>query len=128
RDVFERWARDGWRYVSPNRQLAMHDNFELACAEATGELVAVVIDKTVLHPSALELAHRALEGRPDVDIVTWWNEGYDPLDEEHEPGRGRFLPAADPVEARLYDPKAELVRRFAHDEPRGRDPVHYVRG
>ncbi len=128
RDVFERCARDGWRYVSPNRQLAMHDNFELACAETTGELVAVVIDKTVLHPSALELADRALAGRPEVDIVTWWNEGYDPLDEEREPGKGRFRPAADPVDATLYDPKVDLARRFEQAEPRGHDPVHYVRG
>jgi len=128
REVFNRWARDGWRYVSPERSLAMHDNFELACTEATGELVAVVIDKTVLHPSALELADRALTERPEVDIVTWWNDGYNPLDEEHEPGKGRFLPGAKPVEATLYDAKAELALRFENAEPRGRDPVHYVRG
>jgi glycosyltransferase involved in cell wall biosynthesis len=128
REVFERWARDGWQYVRPDRQLAMHDNFELGCTEASGELVAVVVDKTVLHPSALEFAHRAIEGRPEVDIVTWWNEGYFPLDEERHPGRGRFVPAANPVDATLYDPKAELTRRFEHAERRGRDPVHYVRG
>jgi Glycosyl transferase family 2 len=128
RDVFDRWASAGWRYVNPGEPLAMHDNFELACAEATGEFVAVVIDKTILHPSALEHAEHALEGRPEVDIVTWWNEGYDPLDEEREPGLGQFLPAAAPVEVSLYDPRAELARRFENGEPRGRDPVHYVRG
>jgi hypothetical protein len=128
REVFDRWARQGWRYLDPERPLPMHDNFELACAEATGDLVAVVIDKTVLHPSALELADRAIAGRPEVDIVNWWNDGYNPLDEEHEPGKGRFLPAADPVEVTLYDPRAELARRFENAEPRGRDPVHYVRG
>jgi hypothetical protein len=128
REVFDCWSREGWRYVNPGEQLAMHDNFELACAEATGELVAVVIDKTVLHPSALELADRALAGRPEVDIVTWWNDGYDPIDEEHEPGRGRFLPGAEPVDPTSYDAKADLARRFEHAEPRGVDPVHYVRG
>jgi hypothetical protein len=128
REVFERWARDGWRYVSPDQQFAMHENFELGCAQATGEFVAVMIDKTVLHPSALEFAQRGLDGRPGVDIVTWWNEGYYPLDEERDPGRGRFLPAARPVDITLYDPKAELARRFEHAEPRGRDAVHYVRG
>ena len=128
REVFDCWSREGWRYVNTGEQLAMHDNFELACAEATGELVAVVIDKTVMHPSALGLADRALAGRPEVDIVTWWNDGYDPIDEEHEPGRGRFLPGAEPVDPASYDPKADLARRFEHAEPRGADPVHYVRG
>jgi Glycosyl transferase family 2 len=128
REVFDHWSQDGWRYLKPERALAMHDNFERACAEATGELVAVVIDKTVLHPSALELADQALGGRPDADIVTWWNDGYDPLDEEHEPGLGRFLPAANTVGVTMYDPRAELARRFENNEPRGRDPVHYVRG
>jgi hypothetical protein len=106
----------------------MHDNFELACREASGEWVAVVVDKTVLHPSAVEFAHGALQGRPDVDIVTWWNESYFPLDEKLDPGRGRFLPAADPVDVTFYDPKAELGRRFENAERRGRDPFHYVRG
>src|ERR671919_2467208 len=60
RDVFDRWARSGWRYVTPERPLPMHENFERGCAEATGDYVAVVIDKTVLHPSALDVANRAL--------------------------------------------------------------------
>lgn len=128
REVFDRWARDGWRYLRPERSLAMHDNFELACAEAAGDLVAVLIDKTVLHPSALRLTDQALAGQPEVDIVTWWNDGYNPLDEEHHPGKGRFIPGADPVEVTRYDPRVELARRFEHAEPRGRDPVHYVRG
>lgn len=128
RDVFERWSRDGWQYLNPGQPLAMHDNFELACSRARGDLVAVVIDKTVLHPSALELAERALEGAAEVDIVTWWNDGYNPLDEEHEPGRGHFVPAAAPVDVTVYDPRADLARRFDNVERRGRDPVHYVRG
>jgi Glycosyl transferase family 2 len=128
RDVFDRWAREGWRYMNPGQPLAMHDNFEFACAQATAEFVAVVIDKTILHPSALEHAERALEGRPEVDIVNWWNEGYHPLDEEREPGLGQFLPTAAPVEVALYDAMTELARRFENAEPRGRDPVHYVRG
>jgi hypothetical protein len=126
--MFERWAGPVWRYVRQERPLAMHDNFELACAETRGEFVAVVIDKTVLHPSALELSDRALATDPAIDIVTWWNEGYNPVDEEHEPGRGRFAPVADASEPALYDPTKELARRFANPDRRGRDPIHYVRG
>src|SRR5256886_916627 len=56
RDVFARWAHCGWRYLRPESPLPMHENFEVGCAQAKGDLVAVVIDKTALHPSALELA------------------------------------------------------------------------
>jgi hypothetical protein len=87
-----------------------------------------VIDKTILHPSALELADSALARWPEVDIVTWWNDGYHPLHEEHEPGKGRFMPAALPVEGALYNPTAELARRFENAERRGSDRIHYVRG
>jgi hypothetical protein len=127
RDVFNRWSRPGWRYVRSERPLPMHENFERGCAEATGEYVAVLIDKTVLHPSALELANRALVVDP-ADIVTWWNEGYDPADEPHELGRGRFRPTARIVPPSLYDPAAELAGRFANATRRGADPARYVRG
>jgi hypothetical protein len=126
--VFDRWVRPGWRYVSPERPVPMHENFERGCAEASGDYVAVVIDKTVLHPSALELADCALRAEPAVDIVSWWNEGYNPVDELNDLRIGRFLPTATIAEATVYDPAAELARRFANETRRGTDPVHYVRG
>ena len=64
REVFDRYARSGWRYVRPDEPLAMHDNFERAVSEARGDYVAVVIDKTILHPSALEVADAALAAQP----------------------------------------------------------------
>jgi hypothetical protein len=127
RDVFDRWARPGWRYVTPERPVPMHENFERACAEAVGDHVAVVIDKTVLHPSALELVGGALKDDP-ADIVTWWNEGYHPADEAHELGKGRFHPTARIVPPSLYDPAAELAGRFGNATRRGADPARYVRG
>jgi glycosyltransferase involved in cell wall biosynthesis len=128
RAVFDRWARPGWRYVSPEWPVPMHENFERGCAEATGDYVAVVIDKTVLHPSALEVADCALRAEPAVDIVSWWNEGYNPVDELNDLRIGRFLPTATIVEATVYEPAAELAQRFANEARRGTDPVHYVRG
>src|SRR3954452_16625616 len=53
REVFDRWARDGWRYLRPERSLAMHDNFELACAEAAVDPRPVLIGKAGLPHSAL---------------------------------------------------------------------------
>jgi hypothetical protein len=128
RAVFDRWARPGWRYVRPEWPLPMHENFERGCVEASGDYVAVVIDKTVLHPSALEVADSALRAEPAVDIVSWWNEGYDPVDELNDLRIGRFLPMATTVEATVYEPADELAQRFANETRRGTDPVHYVRG
>jgi cellulose synthase/poly-beta-1,6-N-acetylglucosamine synthase-like glycosyltransferase len=127
RAVFDKWAGPGWRYVKPEQPVPMHDNFELACGQAGGELVAVVIDKTVLHRSALEVANAALEAEPAADIVTWRNEGYTPIDEERGL-EGTYRPEARTAAPALYDPAAELARRFANDDRRGDDPVHYVRG
>lgn len=127
-EVFSRWARPGWRYLRPEDPLPMHENFELGCSNAEGELVAVVIDKTVLHPSALELADAALSSVPDAEIVTWRNEGFAPLDERGELGLGRFVPAGGATAPLPYDPTAELRLRFENAIRRGADPVHYVRG
>jgi hypothetical protein len=39
------------------------------------------------------VADRALRAEP-ADIVTWWNDGYDPVNEVRDLGRGRFRPTA----------------------------------
>lgn len=127
RDVFDRFAGPGWRYVRPDAPVAMHDNFERAVDAATGDHVAIVIDKTLLHPSALAIADRALQAQP-ADIVTWQNEGYDPVDEVRDLARGRFQPSATPRAPVLYDPAVDLAIRFANASRRGLDPVHYARG
>jgi len=127
-DVFERWRKDGWRYVRPDEPLSMHDNWEFGLRHATGELVAVVIDKTILHPSALELANRALEDDPEADLVSWWNDGFDPEDEAGHVGDGILIPTPETREPERFDPAAELRKMFSFDERRGEDPVHYFRG
>jgi cellulose synthase/poly-beta-1,6-N-acetylglucosamine synthase-like glycosyltransferase len=128
RYVFDRWARPGWRYLPADRPQAMHENFERGCATATGEYIAVMIDKTVLHPSALEITHRALLESPEVDIVTWWNELYSPVDEAHDIGRGTFVARANPATPTPYEAYEELAWRLSNEEPRGIDEIRYVRG
>lgn len=126
--VFERWERPGWRYLRAEKPLTMHDNWERALASATGDYVTVLIDKTVLHPSALELAERAATADPRLDVITWWNEGYTPLDEAGNLGRGWCIPTTGTRPAELYDPRAELDYAFASETRRGSDPIHYFRG
>src|SRR4051812_20691861 len=128
REIFDRLAGPRWHYVRPDEPVAMHDNFGRGCAAASGDFVAVLVDKTVLLPSALELAARALEHDPEVELVNWWNEGYNPVDETHDPRKGTFLPSATIVEPERFDPLAELAKRMANRERRGVDHVHYVRG
>jgi hypothetical protein len=60
--------------------------------------------------------------------VTWWNEGYDPLDEARDIGKGVFRPGATATAPAAYDARAELAVRFANATRRGLDPVNYVRG
>jgi glycosyltransferase involved in cell wall biosynthesis len=127
RAVFVRHARPGWRYIRPDKPLPMHDNFERGVAQATGDYVAVVVDKTVLHPSAIAVAAAALSEQP-ADIVTWRNEGYFPVDEMRDLASGHFRPASPTTEAVLYDPAVDLAARFANKERRGVDEIHYVRG
>jgi Glycosyl transferase family 2 len=128
REVFERWRRDGWRYVSTPEPLPMHDNWEFGLQHATGEFVSVVIDKTILQPSALELANRALEDDPGADLVSWWNDGYNPDDEGGEVGDGILIPTPATRAPERFDPAVELRKMFSLDERRGVDPIHYFRG
>ena len=128
REVFEHWRRDGWRYVRTPEPLAMHDNWEFGLRHATGELVSVVIDKTILQPSALELANRALEDDPGADLVSWWNDGYNPDDETGEVGDGILIPTPETRDPERFDAAAELRKMFSLDERRGVDPIHYFRG
>ena len=128
REVFEQWRRDGWRYVRAPEPLAMHDNWEFALQHATGEFISVVIDKTILQPSALELANSVLEDHPGADLISWWNDGYNPDDEAGEVGDGILIPTPATREPERFDGGAELRKMLSLDERRGVDPIHYFRG
>jgi len=128
RGVFDEVADDRFRYVTPPSPLAMHDSWEHACSFAAGEYVALLTDKTVLRPSALQIMHKALEEKP-AEIVSWWNEEYVPAAEERGYDRGRYLQL--PQRPRLpyyYEPSGELVRRFSLNVRRGTEGVHYYWG
>lgn len=128
REVFERWCKDRWRYVRAPEPLPMHDNWEFGLQHTSGEFVSVVIDKTILQPSALELANSVLEDDPGADLVSWWNDGYNPEDEAGEVGDGILIPTPATRDPEQFDPSVELRKMFALDERRGVDPIHYFRG
>jgi len=126
--VFDEFSDERFRYVRPPAPLAMHDNWEFACNLARGRYVAVLIDKTVLRPSALHVMHAALKMKP-AEIVSWWNEAFVPFDEIVGYGAGRYFQSTDRPRAPYYfDPKKELIRRFSLDVRRGTEGVHYYWG
>ena len=129
REVFDRFAGPGWRYFRPEQPVAMHDNFERGMRSGHRR-VRGRGDRQDGSPSVCARSRRVgARARPRVDIVNWWNEGYDPLDESLDLG-ARALSAFRGRRWRrsAYDPHAELARRFLNEERRGVDPVLYFRG
>ena len=122
--VMDHIADKRFKYVAPVVPLAMHDSWEFACSHATGQYVAVLIDKTVLRPSALEVVYTTIEKHP-AEIVSWWNESYTPLDQAGSYDQGSYQPCHRPRESYYYDPRQELERRFRLDVRRGQEGVRY---
>jgi hypothetical protein len=106
----------------------MADNWEFACKQATGKYVAVLIDKTVLRPTSLEVMWRAVQRQP-AEIVSWWNEFYQPLNENLDYDEGTYFQYPRwPCPAYYFDPRRELARRFSFNVRRGTEGVHYFWG
>ena len=122
--VVEHMADKRFKYVVPPVPLAMHDSWEFACSHAIGEYVAVLIDKTILRPSALEVVYTTIQKHP-AEIVSWWNESYTPLDQAGSYGQGSYQPCHRPREPFYYDPRQELERRFRLNVRRGQEGVRY---
>jgi len=126
RGVFNEIADHRFTYVTPPSPLAMHDNWEFAAEQARGTYVAVLIDKTVLRPSALHTMHRVLSGMP-AEVVSWWNEGYDPVSRSRYE-RGEYGPTFRPCAPVYFDTRKELEARFNMGVRRGQEGIRYYRG
>lgn len=127
RDVIERIGDPRVRYVAPEQPLSMAENWRFATGHATGDYVSVITDKTVYMPSALEHAAAAIE-HLDPDIVTWWSDGYDPLDETVSITEGFYRPYFDELRSTDYDPRRVLSERLRFAERRGTEGVRYYWG
>src|SRR5882724_7228847 len=96
KDVFDEIADSRFRYVTPENPLSMPDNWEFGVSLAAGKYVGVLIDKTVLIPSALQFAQDSVAEKP-AQIVSWWNDGYNPFDEASGYDKGSYVPSSIPV-------------------------------
>ena len=115
------------RYVAPPSPLSMADNWRFATAQARGDYVSVITDKTVLMPSALEHAAAAIEGN-HPDIVSWWSDGYDPLDEAAGIADGFYRPYFDVLKPTEYEPRSALIDSLRFAERQGHEGVRYYWG
>jgi hypothetical protein len=126
--VFEEVADKRFRYVTPPSDFAMHDNWEYASTFARGEYVTILIDKTCLRPSALQVMHDTLE-KYSADIMSWWNEAYLVTDEIAGYEEGTYSPIYDRIlSPRYFNTMEELQRRFNIDVRRGTEGVRYCWG
>lgn len=99
------------RYVRTNGQLSMPDNWEHAIADARGEYVGILTDRSVFRRDAMELAHREIEST-GAQLVNWFNDLY---------GRG---PDGDEFRQRACTFKryrhsgAAILDYFVHGDPK----------
>jgi glycosyltransferase involved in cell wall biosynthesis len=63
------------RYVRTNGRLSMPDNWERAIADARGEYVTILTDRSVFRRDALALVHAEIE-RSGVSVVGWFPDQY----------------------------------------------------
>jgi len=128
RAAFDSVADERFRYVVPERPLSMCDNWEFGCRQATGDYVAVVIDKTVLRRTALEVLHN-LAGTFSADLVSWRADAFRPRHFSDAFGPGTCYPWPEAMRApQLFDPHQELARRFRMDVRRGTEGDRYFWG
>jgi glycosyltransferase involved in cell wall biosynthesis len=92
------------RYERTNGRLSMPDNWEHAIAQARGEYVGILTDRSVFRRDALETVRREIDST-DAPLVNWFNDLY---------GRG--------PEGKDYKRRVCTHRRYRH---RGRDILEF---
>lgn len=130
RDVVDSFGDPRFRYLRTPRPLAMHDNWEWACEAASGDFVAVMIDKTLWLPSTLRIAMGIAHGSAvSVDAVCWWDSVFKLEDEDRALDRGEYHPhPSSPRAPELVDPREQLQRSMSFDVRRGHEGPEYYRG
>jgi hypothetical protein len=128
RDVFDEFEDARFRYVTPHSPIPMHDNWEMACGLARGEFVGVVIDKTILKPSALQTLYDCAQSF-SADLVSWRADSFVPEVPNSASSQGLYYSWSQPESpAHLFSGHEELRRRFSLDVRRGNEGEHYFWG
>ena len=89
----------------------MPDNWERAIADARGEYVGILTDRSVFRRDALSLVYAEIE-RSGTPVVGWFPDQYG-----RDPAGTMFKRRGCSGERREFD-SAELLEYFAHGHPR----------
>ncbi|HLG55061.1 MAG TPA: glycosyltransferase family 2 protein [Vicinamibacterales bacterium] len=98
------------RYVRTSGTLSMPDNWERSIADARGEYVTILTDRSVYRRDALSLIHAEID-RSGTPVVGWFPDSYG-----RDPAGTKFKRRVCSGERREFD-SAELLRYFAHGHP-----------
>jgi hypothetical protein len=98
------------RYVRTNGRLSMPDNWERAIAEARGDYVGILTDRSVYRRDALSLIHAEIE-HSGTPVVGWFPDQYG-----RDPAGTMFKRRVCSGERREFN-SAELLEYFAHGHP-----------
>lgn len=63
------------RYIRTSGQLSMPDNWETAIADARGEFVSILTDRSVFHRYSLQVVHSEIQ-KTDARLVSWAVDHY----------------------------------------------------
>jgi glycosyltransferase involved in cell wall biosynthesis len=98
-------------YIRTNGRLAMPDNWERSVADARGEFVGILTDRSVYHPHALERVHAEIT-RTGAPLVGWLPDHYGRGPSGREFRRRRCSGRPWEVESR------RLLQFFVHGKPK----------
>jgi len=98
------------RYIRTSGKLSMPDNWERAIADARGEYVGILTDRSVFRRDALSLVHQEIEGS-GTPVVGWFPDAYG-----RDPAGTMFKRRVCSGERREFA-SAELLSYFAHGHP-----------
>lgn len=128
KEVVAEFGDERFRYRRADRPLSMHDNWEAGCAEATGDYVGVMIDKTVWLPSTMSHAMSILE-ETSASVLSWWNAHFRPDDERSGLTEGDYhLYHHPPRGLTRFSGTGELEQAVSLSIPRGRQGPEWFRG
>lgn len=100
-----------FRYVRTSGQLSMPDNWERACAEARGEYVGILTDRSVFRRDALCVIHDEIR-RTGTPLVTWYPDAYG-----RDPD-GRQFRRRPVTFGRYRQESAKILNYFLHGHPK----------
>lgn len=109
--VVERFDDPRVRYLRTDGLLSMPDNWDFAIADARGEYVGILTDRSVFRPDAMEVVHAEIQAT-GASLVNWYNDlyGRGPSGSEFKrrPGTGRrYRRSAD-----------DILAYFVHGDPK----------